>query len=364
MSTKSHQYHTGYGKIFSKNHTDLKSYLNALGEWIEKETIRHIPEGEPKEYLYDLMRDYPQRGGKRFRPALVLLSCELFGGDPHDAMISAIAFELFHNFALIHDDIEDKSLLRRGEPTLHRKYGTALAINSGDALHCLLHEILLDNYPRLGSQLALRIHKHMNILMQYTFEGQALDIGWIADNKFPNRDEYRNMISKKTGWYSGKGPCQCGALIAGASETELDTIGSFGEAIGIGFQVRDDLLNLIEESENEAPRAGSGGYGKERGGDIAEGKRTLITIELLERLSEQDSVRARDILLQSRETVSNTDIDWFIAQAESTGALDAVSKYCYEHVEFASSALKKLPDNHASKLLSEIVNYLTLDRKA
>ena len=74
MSTKSHQSHAGYGKIFSKNHTDLKSYLNAFGEWIEKETIRHIPEGEPKVYLYDLMRDYPQRGGKRFRPALVSVS--------------------------------------------------------------------------------------------------------------------------------------------------------------------------------------------------------------------------------------------------------------------------------------------------
>ncbi len=172
------------------------------------------------------------------------------------------------------------------------------------------------------------------------------------------------MIIKKTGWYSGKGPCQCGALIAGASETELEIIGSFGEAIGIGFQVRDDLLNLIEKSENEAPRAGSGGYGKERGGDIAEGKRTLITIELLERLSEQDSARARAILLQSRETVSNTDIEWFIAEAESSGALDAVSKYCHEQAKFASSALKKLPDNNASKLLSEIVNYLTLDRKA
>ena len=107
-----------------------------------------------------------------------------------------------------------------------------------------------------------------------------------------------------------------------------------------------------------------GGYGKERGGDIAEGKRTLITIELLERLSEQNSAKARDILLRSRETVSNNDIDWFIAKAESTGVLDAVSMYCYEHVKFASSALKKLPDNHASKLLSEIVSYLTLDRKA
>ena len=364
MSTKSHINHPDSEKIFSKNHTNLKSYLNYVGELIEKKTLRHIPEGEPKEYLYNLMRDYPQRGGKRFRPALVLLSCELFDGDPHDALISAIALELFHNFALIHDDIEDESLLRRGEPTLHRKYGTALAMNSGDAMHCLLHEILLENYPKLGSKLALRIHKHMNILMQYTFEGQALDIGWIVDKKFPNREEYVNMISKKTGWYSGKGPCQCGAIIAGASETELDIIGKFGEAIGIGFQVRDDLLNLIEESENQSPRATSGGYGKERGGDIAEGKRTLITIELLERLSEQDTVRARNILNKSREKVSNDEIDWLIDKAKSTAALDAVSKYCYEHVTFASSALNKLPVNNASKLLSEIVNYLSLDRKA
>ncbi len=352
------------GKIFLKNHTDLKSYLNEVCEWIEKETLRNIPVGEPKEYLYDLMKDYPQRGGKRFRPALVFLSCELFDGDPHDAMISAIALELFHNFALIHDDIEDKSLLRRGKPTLHIKHGTALAMNTGDALHCLLHEILLENYPKLGSKLALRIHKHMNIMMKNTFEGQALDIGWVVDNKFPNREEYLNMICKKTGWYSGKGPCQCGALIAGATKTELEMIGSFGEAIGIGFQVRDDLLNLIEKSENESPSAVSGGYGKERGGDIAEGKRTLITIELLERLSEQDSAKARYILNKPRETISNTDINWFIAKAEFTGALDAASKYCYEHAKFASSALKKLPENNANKLLSEIVNYLSLDRKA
>ena len=364
MTTKSNLNQADHEKILSKNHKDLKSYLNEVSEWIEKETLRNIPEGEPKEYLYDLMKDYPQRGGKRFRPALVLLSCELFDGDPHDAMISAIALELFHNFALIHDDIEDKSLLRRGKPTLHLKHGTALAMNTGDALHSLLHEILLENYPKLGIKLALRIHKHMNIMMQNTFEGQALDIGWVVDNKFPNREEYLNMISKKTGWYSGKGPCQCGALIAGAAENELEIIGSFGEAIGIGFQVRDDLLNLIEESENESPRAVSGGYGKERGGDIAEGKRTLITIELLERLSEKDSAKARDILHKPRETISNTDINWFITKAESTGALDAASKYCYEHAKFASSALKKLPENNANKFLSEIVNYLSLDRKA
>ena len=121
-------------KILSRDHAKLNSYLKAASEWIGKESLRCIPDGEPKEYLYDLMRNYPQRGGKRFRPALVLLSCELFGGDPEDALTSAVALELFHNFALIHDDIEDESLLRRGEPTLHLQHGIALALNSGDAL--------------------------------------------------------------------------------------------------------------------------------------------------------------------------------------------------------------------------------------
>jgi geranylgeranyl pyrophosphate synthase len=172
------------------------------------------------------------------------------------------------------------------------------------------------------------------------------------------------MISRKTGWYSGRGPCICGALIAGASKTELEAAGRFGEAIGIGFQIRDDLLNLTEKSETEAPSAGAGGYGKEYGGDIAEGKRTLISIELLERLSAKDVERVRTILLQTREHVTHADIDWFISQAESTGALESVASFCQEQASLASAALEYLPVNPASSLLGELVEYLTIERKA
>ncbi len=90
--------------------SDLTSYLNAASEWIGDETINCLPDDEPKEYLYNLVKDYPLRGGKRFRPALLLLSCELFGEKPEQALHSAVALELFHNFALVHDDIEDESL--------------------------------------------------------------------------------------------------------------------------------------------------------------------------------------------------------------------------------------------------------------
>ena len=212
-------------KILSSNHKNLKSYLKEASSLIGEELIHRIPDGIPKEFLYDLMHDYPLRGGKRFRPAMVLLFCELFGGNPDEALNSATALELFHNFALIHDDIEDNSIMRRGAPTLHLKYGTALALNSGDAMLGIVHETLLKNYAILDRDLSLRIHQLLNKVMMTTFEGQAIDIGWIENNIFPSRSEYIEMIIKKTGSYSGSGPCQCGALIAGASKSELVNAG-------------------------------------------------------------------------------------------------------------------------------------------
>ncbi len=350
--------------ISSNNYKNLNSYLKDISKCIGEETIKYIPKGNSKDFLYNLIKDYPQRGGKKFRPALVFLCCELFGGNPNDALISAVALELFHNFALIHDDIEDNSEIRRGKPTLHLKWGNALAINSGDALFGLVHETLLKNHQLLNNDLAIKIHTHLNMVMRHTFEGQALDIGWIENNIFPNKNEYREMIIKKTGFYSGSGPCQCGALIGGASKDYFNKIGVFGQAIGIGFQIRDDLLNLTENSEHYPPSPGSGGYGKEKGGDILEGKRTLITIELFDRLNNKDGDYLRNILLKSRENVSNEDIKWVIDCAHNSGAIKAVYNYCKNQADLASNTLDKLPDHPAKFLLEQLVNYLTINRKA
>ena len=172
------------------------------------------------------------------------------------------------------------------------------------------------------------------------------------------------MIVRKTGWYSGRGPCQCGALIAGASASELEVIGSFGEALGMGFQIRDDLLNLTADSEHQSPSAGVGRYGKERGGDFAEGKRTLIVIEMLERLSSSDTERVRNTLLAEPEQTRPEDIAWCIEKAEESGALDAVRKLCRKHAKNARRALKALPDAPARKQLAELSDYLALDRQS
>lgn len=340
----------------------LKIHLQRAGEHIRAALPRFLPAEEPSEVLYDLLKDYPSRGGKGFRSGLVLLCCEIFCGDAEPAINTAVAFELFHNFALIHDDIEDGSVLRRGKPAMHQQHGIPLALNAGDAMYGLVYEALLANREILGDAKALDVMAYASKVFRTTFEGQALDIGFVARDVFPTREQYQQMIVRKTGWYSGKGPCQVGALVGGASPEEFVAIGEFGMNVGIAFQTRDDVLNLITHSAEEAPTHGSGGYGKERGGDIAEGKRTLITIEMFERLPQSDADRLHKILSQPREDTTEEQIEWSIALAESCGALDAAVQYCQTHADKAMQALNGLPERAGKALLAELVQYLAIDR--
>ena len=291
-----------------------------------------------------------------------MLCTALAGGDPARALPSAVALELFHNFALVHDDIEDGSEMRRGRPALHRGHGIALALNAGDLLFSLVHEALLDNGSLLGAEQALEVSRRFAGMFRHTFEGQAMDIGWIQTGHFPQREEFETMIRLKTGWYSGRGPCQVGALIGGGNPALIETLGQFGETLGIGFQLRDDLLNLVADSADTAPGVLSGGYGKERGGDIAEGKRTLIVIELLERMETPDGDILRGILSKPPEDTSSEEVAWVIQQAESTGALDAVRLHCAGMGRQAGELARKLPPSPQQQLLEALSRYLILER--
>ena len=341
---------------------NLSEFLENASRLIQEKMMQRIPHQEPQAWLYDLMRDYPSRGGKQFRSALVLLSCEWFGGTLTQALPTAVAFELFQNFALIHDDIEDDSLTRRGQPTLHRLHGIPLALNTGDALLGLVYETLLSNQSLLGEPLTLQLLAHFNQVARHTFEGQAMDIGWVRHDIFPTKQDYEAMTLRKTGWYSGKGPCQAGAMIAGANPTQLEQIGTFGAAMGIGFQARDDVLNLMTHSESQAPTPNTGGYGKERGGDIAEGKRTLIVLELFERLPPSEKQHLHQILLKPREENTEEEIEWTIAQAKALGAIEAVGLYCEQQAAAAQECLKTLPPHPIGKFMEELIAYLIIER--
>ncbi|MDH4121163.1 MAG: polyprenyl synthetase family protein [Deltaproteobacteria bacterium] len=344
--------------------SSLPAYLDSAARWVGDELLARIPRQEPARWLYEPARDYPSRGGKRFRPALLLLSAAQAGGDPALALPSALALEAFQNFALVHDDIQDGSLLRRGKPTLHRQVGIPLAINVGDYLFGLVYRLLAENEQRLGAAPAWRVLTQFNQVFGETFEGQAMDIGWIAENIVPDREQYETMIRKKTGWYTGRGPCQIGALIAGAAPDLVARLGDFGETLGIGFQMQDDLLNLAPDSSGQGPQGMQGGYGKERGGDIAEGKRTLIVIELMERLPAPEKKRLTGILLKPPAETLPQEIEWVIDQATTTGSLDAVRLRCREMGNRALDLLAGIPPTPQRQILEGLTRHLIFDRTA
>ena len=185
---------------------------------------------------------------------------------------------------------------------------------------------------------------------------------FLHDESGPTAAEYAVMIGKKTGWYSGRTPCEVGALIGGGSPELVDVLGSFGEKLGVGFQVRDDLLNLVADSAAEAPAAFGGGYGKEHGGDIAEGKRTLIVIEMLERMAPEDGERLKAILLRPPEATAHEDVAWAISRAGESGAMKAAAESCSQMGRDAVVLLEALPASPQRELLRDMAHYLIEER--
>jgi geranylgeranyl diphosphate synthase, type II len=338
---------------------ELRGFLETHIPLIEEELFSFLPLQEPEEFMYRPMRDYPERGGKRSRPALVLLSCAAMGGDVRKALRTAAAFEMFQSFALLHDDIEDDSEMRRGKPCSHRLHGVPLSINVGDALYAKVFEVLAANRTVLDCETTLTLIEEMINGSRETFEGQAYDVGWIRDRIVPSEEEFMTMLRKKTGWYTGRGPCTAGAIIAGASPESRQAIGEFGEAMAIAFQIRDDLLNLTtsEDDAATAPGITSGAYGKERGGDIAEGKRTLIIIDLLRKCNDTQRLEILDVLHAHRDRTTPEQIERVIALADDHGAIAYAEQESRRRGEEAVRLLEALPDTPQRQLLREMLDF-------
>jgi len=338
----------------------LKAYVEVAVPKINEEIFSFLPIQEPARFLYEPMRDYPERGGKRFRSVLVLLGCEAVGGDPSKALRTAAAFEMFQSFALVHDDIEDGSEMRRGKPCLHHLHGIPLAINVGDALYSKMFELLAENRSILGERKTLDILDTMIVGARLTFEGQAFDIGWIEAAEIPTVDAFIEMLRRKTGWYSGRGPCETGVMIGDGTTEQVQALGDFGETMAVAFQIRDDLLNLTisEEDATSAPEGTTGGYGKERGGDIAEGKRTLMAIDVLQNASDSDSRRVREILDKDRDATTADEVEWVIDLMVSTGSIERATEECRRRADDADQHLSAIPDSEAKETLAEMCSFL------
>jgi geranylgeranyl diphosphate synthase, type II len=294
--------------------TDLvPAMLKEYGDVTRVALCDYLRPREPQRHLYNLVADYPRRGGRMLRPSLCIATARAFGSSLQDAVRSAVALELLHNAFLVHDDVEDESEARRGRPTLHTLHGVAVAVNVGDALTLLGLRALIDNRNTLGPWLTMRVLEEAERMARESIEGQAVELGWRRDNALDLQDaDYLEMVLKKTCWYTTIFPTRVGALIGTRGGSEPDRFIRFGFFLGAAFQIQDDLLNL--ESD---PR-----YGKEINGDIWEGKRTLMLIDLLRRATSDERMRLADFLRQPRSIRQVADVQWIRETMDAYGCLD------------------------------------------
>jgi geranylgeranyl diphosphate synthase, type II len=281
------------GRTSPTGSNPLDEYLAVCKDACDSEIERLYGAGERESNsLYDLILDYPLRGGKALRPALSIAACLGLGGHLEAILPTAATLELYHNAFLIHDDIEDESWWRRGKPTLHIAHGVPIAVNVGDAMLSLSLQPLLDNVERVGLGPALRILRAIAKMTRMTVDGQALELEWVRSNTWQLDDvDYLNMVELKTSWYTFITPLQAGAIAAGAGPERMAPLESLGRHLGAAFQITDDLLNLRADPQE---------YGKEIGGDLWEGKRTLMLLHTLRCAEPNDQARAIAILGKRR----------------------------------------------------------------
>lgn len=317
----------------------------------------YLPEAEPRRFLYEPAADYPNRGGKMMRPAICIAAARTFGATNDAAVRVATSIELLHNALLIHDDIEDESETRRGEPTLHLKYGLPIALNAGDALALASLRPLSDMMPDVGPWLGMALIREMDRMARESAEGQAIELGWRYENTTDlTPDDYLLMVLKKTAWLATIYPCRTGAMLGLRSEIDAAAFVRFGFFIGAAFQINDDILN-IEADER---------YGKEICGDLLEGKRTLMLIDLLHRLEGKERQRLLTALACPRDAQSLEDVAWMRRKIISKGCLERARAAARGMIGAAMHefrlAFDDCPESRDKAFLGELATW-TLDRR-
>ncbi len=314
-------------------------YLTLFESFAQKETFEFAPVE-----LYEPIRYFLNLGGKRMRPVLTLMGCELFDGKLVDALPAAYAVELFHNFTLIHDDIMDHAPMRRGKPTVHEKFGSSNAVLSGDVMMIYAYEML----NRLGNEHFRQAMDLFNTTAIKVCEGQQYDLNFQSSLDVKVH-EYLRMIEFKTGVLLACG-LKMGALIAGAGEQDANRLFEFGRNMGISFQLMDDLLDVFGDKNK---------FGKKIGGDIAENKKTFLLIKALEIAKEADKERLlfylnNNVPAEEKITQITTLFSKLGIEEETRKLIQDFHKIALENLEMiqAKKERKEVLEQYAGLLLN------------
>ncbi|MBE6212747.1 MAG: polyprenyl synthetase family protein [Rikenellaceae bacterium] len=259
--------------------------------------IAQMPTPEEPQRLYAPIKYGLEEGGKRIRPTLLMLAYNLYAEDIERALMPAMAVEIFHNFTLLHDDIMDNAAVRRGRPSVPAKWGDNVAILSGDAMLILAYTYL----QRTNSERLSQIFERFNKMAAEVCEGQQFDMDFETQQKVSVVD-YMRMIELKTAALLA-GSAIIGAILAGASDGDCKRLYDFAREVGLAFQLQDDLLDSYGDER----------LGKKIGGDILEGKKTILMIEAFSRANEEQ-----------REVLRTTHLRKDLSDAEKISTIKAL----------------------------------------
>ena len=249
----------------------MKLYTNNELLALFERHIAQLSTPEEPQRLYAPIKYGLEMGGKRIRPILLMIAYNLYAEDIERALTPAMAVEIFHNFTLLHDDIMDNAAVRRGRPSVHAKWGENVAILSGDAMLILAYNYL----QRTQTDKLAKIFEMFNKMAAEVCEGQQFDMDFETQAKVSVVD-YMRMIELKTAALLA-GSAHIGATLAGASAQDCQKLYNFGLEVGLAFQLQDDLLDSFGDER----------LGKKIGGDILEGKKTILMIEAFSRANEE-----------------------------------------------------------------------------
>ena len=349
----------------------LKKQGSVIDEMIEKYIPRKFEKDavvfklNPPRYAYNLealnkaiaepIWEFLDRGGKRWRPSLFLLICEALGKNPKDFLEYAIIPEVIHNGTLMIDDIEDHSELRRGKPCTYKLFGLDIAINAGNAMYYIPLLPLIKNRNKIPTTILTRAYEiYVQEMVNLSF-GQATDIAWhrgLADVERIDEQDYLQMCAYKTGTLA-RIAAKLAAVLSEADNELTEKLGNFAEAVGVAFQIQDDVLDLI--GKKFADKKGALGM------DISEGKRTLIVIHTLQRATSLDRKRLQEII--SMHTSDQRTRDEAIAIMKKYDAPEYAKAYARRIVtESWKNVEDLLPPSTAKKKLRAFAKYL-IERK-
>ena len=303
---------------------------------IVNKSLKSKLKGNPKK-LYDAAGHLIIHGGKRLRPYMVIRSCQILGGKVSNAMLSASAVEMVHNFTLVHDDIMDNDDMRHGVPTVHKKFGMPVAILAGDVLFSKAFQIITES--KLSANANTQLVSRLSKACVDVCEGQLLDVKMAEEKKIPTQAEYITMISKKTAALFDVS-CAMGAICATNKSNDISNLSSFGRNLGIAFQITDDLIGVMGD-----PKVTK----KPVGNDLREGKKSLPILMAIKSAKGKN----KKIILKAfgNSKVTRNDLNNAVGVIRSLGIEENVRKQALKYAEKAEKSLAKYSGSAKTELI-------------